>query len=253
MKSELVRISPINRTDYRELISTVSERVWPEFMYHDPVAADHWDGLFEDFADYQFAFLGQGTAEVVGIANSVPLAWDGPVEALPDEGWDWALRQSAGDLGEELEPNTLCAIQISVHPDHQRQGLSPILLEEMLRLAKEKGMTRLVAPVRPSLKHRYPLAPMERYVQWRNDDGSPFDPWLKVHLRRGGRIVKVCHQAMKITGSIQEWESWTGMRFPESGNHVVPGALTPVEMDLKNDLGVYLEPNVWMLHELPAG
>jgi GNAT superfamily N-acetyltransferase len=252
MVSGLVRISPLDRVDYRELISTVSELVWPEFMFHDPVAADHWNGLFEDFPDYQFAFLGRGGAEVVGIANSVPLAWDGPVEALPDEGWDWALRQSAWDRGEELEPHTLCAIQISVHPDHQRQGLSTILLEEMLRLAKQKGVTRLVAPVRPSLKHRYPLTPIERYVEWRNEDGSPFDPWLRVHVRCGGRIIRVCHQAMRIAGSIGEWESWTGMRFPEGGKHIVPGALTPVEMDQKNDLGVYIEPNVWMLHEVRA-
>jgi len=129
----------MDRVDYRELISTVSELVWPEFMLHDPVAADHWDGLFEDFPDYQFAFLGRGGAEVVGIANSVPLAWDGPVEALPDEGWDWALRQSARDLEEALEPNTLCAIQISVHPNHQGQGLSTILLEECFALRNNRG------------------------------------------------------------------------------------------------------------------
>jgi len=252
MKGEFVRISPLDRTDYRELISTVCEAVWPEFMHHDPVAADHWDGLFEGFADYQFAFIGRGGAEVVGIANGVPLAWDSPVDALPDEGWDWALRQSARDLKEGLEPNTLCAIQISIHPDHQGRGLSTILLEEMLRLAIERGMTQVVAPVRPSLKHRYPLTPIERYVEWRNEDGSPFDPWLRVHVRSGGRIVKVCHQAMRITGSIREWESWTGMRFPEGGAHVVPGALAPIEMDMKKDLGVYVEPNVWVVHELRA-
>jgi hypothetical protein len=57
---------------------------------------------------------------------------------------------------------------------------------------------------------------------------------------------------MRIAGSIGEWESWTGMRFPEGGKHLVPGALTPVEMDQKNDLGVYIEPNVWMLHEVRA-
>ena len=57
---------------------------------------------------------------------------------------------------------------------------------------------------------------------------------------------------MRIVGSIGEWESWTGMRFPEGGSYVVPGALAPIELDTQKDLGVYIEPNVWMLHELRA-
>ena len=44
---------------------------------------------------------------------------------------------------------------------------------------------------------------------------------------------------MVITGTISEWEEWTGMRFPESDAYVVPGALQPVVMDLERDLGIY--------------
>jgi hypothetical protein len=55
---------------------------------------------------------------------------------------------------------------------------------------------------------------------------------------------------MVVTGTISEWEDWTDMHFPESGPYVVPGALRPVEMDLERDLGVYIEPNVWMRHPL---
>jgi hypothetical protein len=40
------------------------------------------------------------------------------------------------------------------------------------------------------------------------------------------------------------------MRFPESGNYVVPGALQPVEIDRERDEGVYEDPNVWMNHRL---
>jgi hypothetical protein len=53
---------------------------------------------------------------------------------------------------------------------------------------------------------------------------------------------------MIMTGTISEWEEWTGMRFPESDAYVVPGALRPVVMDLERDLGSYEEPNVWMRH-----
>jgi hypothetical protein len=38
------------------------------------------------------------------------------------------------------------------------------------------------------------------------------------------------------------------MAFPESGAYVVPGALVPIEIDRECDEGLYLEPNVWMVH-----
>ena len=51
-----------------------------------------------------------------------------------------------------------------------------------------------------------------------------------------------------VAGTVSEWEEWTGMRFPESGPYVVPGALQPVSMDLERDEGRYEDPNVWMRH-----
>ena len=56
---------------------------------------------------------------------------------------------------------------------------------------------------------------------------------------------------MVIPGSIPDWEKWTQMSFPESGEYVVPGALQPVTIDLDSDLGTYEEPNVWMRHSVP--
>ena len=55
---------------------------------------------------------------------------------------------------------------------------------------------------------------------------------------------------MVITGTVAEWEEWTHMRFPKSGRYVVPGALEPVVIDRENDLGRYVEPNVWMRHQI---
>ena len=55
---------------------------------------------------------------------------------------------------------------------------------------------------------------------------------------------------MTIAGTIAQWEDWTQMSFPETGKYIVPGALLPVEMDCENDSGVYLEPNVWVEHQL---
>ena len=57
---------------------------------------------------------------------------------------------------------------------------------------------------------------------------------------------------MLISGSVREWEKWTGLKFPQSGEYVVEGALVPVNVDVEEDIGVYVEPNVWMVHETNA-
>ena len=104
--------------------------------------------------------------------------------------------------------------------------------------------------MRPTLKHRYPLAPIERYVSWRRPDGTHLDPWLRTHERLGGEILKIASRSMTIPGTVSQWEQWSAMVFPESGAYVVPGALTPVDIDRERDQGLYVEPNVWMVHRV---
>jgi hypothetical protein len=123
----------------------------------------------------------------------------------------------------------------------------------MKRVAEERGLRALIAPVRPTLKYLCPLTPMNRYAKWRRKDGLPFDQWLRGHARLGAEFLKVAPKSMTITGSISEWEGWTGVSFPESGPYIVPGALQPVEIDLDRDLGTYEEPNVWMRHPVEEG
>jgi hypothetical protein len=89
---------------------------------------------------------------------------------------------------------------------------------------------------------------MERYIAWRRPDGTHFDPWLRTHERLGAEIVKVAPQSTRVPGSVGEWEEWTEMAFPETGAYVVPGALVPVEIDREREEGLYVEPNVWMVH-----
>jgi hypothetical protein len=104
--------------------------------------------------------------------------------------------------------------------------------------------------VRPTLKERYPLVDADRYARWVRDDGLPFDPWLRVHARADAKLVGVCPSSMRIPGTVAEWEEWAAMAFPDSGDYVVPGALTTVRIDRGADLGLYVEANVWMHHLL---
>jgi hypothetical protein len=219
---------------------------WPEFMMHDPVA----DGLTECYRKlpgFQFGLVDEDD-EWVTMANSIPLRWDDPVEQLPEEGWDWALTTGLNDLAAGRTPNLLCALQIVVPHRHKGLGISREAVRAMTENGRRQGLFQMVAPVRPSIKCDYPLTSIDNYVRWTADGGLPFDPWMRVHARLGARIVKPCHRAMRISGTIAEWESWTGLSFPESGQYIVPGALVPVEFDIAAERGTYVEPNVWMHH-----
>jgi hypothetical protein len=108
----------------------------------------------------------------------------------------------------------------------------------------------LIAPVRPTLKDRYPLIPIERYARWRREDGRAFDPWIRVHERLGGEILTIAPASMVVEGTVADWETWTEMAFPESGDYVLPHALVPIQVDRERDRGSYVEPNVWMRHSV---
>jgi hypothetical protein len=69
-----------------------------------------------------------------------------------------------------------------------------------------------------------------------------------VHERLGAEILGVCPGSLLVTGTVAEWEEWTGLAFPDSGAYVVEDALVPVEIDRDEDVGRYVEPNVWMRH-----
>jgi GNAT superfamily N-acetyltransferase len=219
-------------------------------MLHDPVAEENWHELFDRFLEYQFALLDTETNRMAAMANSLPFYWDQSLEALPEGGWDWVLQKAIADHKNGIQPTIQSAIQINIHPDYRSQGLSPKMVQAMRAIGRSKGFQDLVAPVRPSQKSQYPLTSIDDYIQWTNAEGLPFDAWLRVHARLGARIIKPCHEAMTITGTRAEWEQWTGMKFSQSGRYIIPGALNPIEMDVEKDEGVYIEPNVWMVHKI---
>src|SRR6185295_16998307 len=200
----------------------------------------------EEYAGYQFYAWDDELEQVVGAGNAIPAAWDGDVASLPEGGVDTIVE--AGFAEDPPEQTVLCALQIVIAPEVRAQGLSSRMIQRMAEIGRDHGLHRLIAPVRPNLKHRYPLVPMERYVTWRRDDGTHLDPWLRTHERLGAPIVKVASESMRITGTVAHWEEWTEMAFPDSGSYVAPGALVPVEIDRERDEGLYVEPNVWMVH-----
>lgn len=226
-------------------------RQWPQFMFHDPVAAEHYPTMYELCPDFQF-YIEDEDGTLVANGNSIPVAWAGTPDDLPD-GWDDGLTRGALGARHGIPANALCALQATASANFVGRGLGAALVQTMRMLAIDAGFDALIAPVRPSDKARYPLTPIERYVSWTRADGMLSDPWLRVHQRIGASIVRVAPQSMAISGTVSDWENWTGMRFPESGDYVVPDALVPLVVDVEQDQCRYIEPNVWMVHPLRDG
>lgn len=241
-------ISLAQRYDLFEAQDKLCEEAWPEFMLHDPVANSNWMKFIEAYKQYQLLIMQDD--EIMCIINSIPLHYNGAIEDLPDEGWDWGIKKSVADFEAGITPNMLMGIQIVVNKKHLGRGLSSIAVKEMAALGRRKGYKKLIIPVRPNKKHEFPLIPMAEYIKWQTEESLPYDAWLRVHARVGGKIIKSCNQAMFIPGTIAEWQAWTGLSFPGSGEFIVPGALNPIKIDLEADKGVYIEPNVWVLHDL---
>jgi GNAT superfamily N-acetyltransferase len=241
-------VSALKDPEQRKIHNEITSELWPEFMFHDPISNANWGNLYNTFAEYQITVFIDG--EAVGMANSIPFYWDDKLENLPEEGWDWAMLKGFEDNSHKKEPNILCGLQIGIDKKYQGKGLSQLIVREMKSIAVNKKFKALVVPVRPNRKSKYPLIPIDSYIGWKESNGLPFDPWLRVHAKLGARITKVCHKAMYIPGTIEDWEEWTNMKMPGSGDYVVDGALVPVKVDSIKNIGEYVEPNVWMSYEL---
>jgi GNAT superfamily N-acetyltransferase len=219
---------------------------WPTFMTRDPIAKMYYTpDVVELFADYILVCQDE-TGSVVGKAYSIPFHLpDG--EELPIDGWDGAIRRGISTRLTGRAPNTVCALEIAVAPVAQGRGLSSTLLVALRDNSRRLGFDELIVPLRPNGKTDI-AEPMSTYAYRIRADGLPADPWLRVHVRAGGRIDGVAPRSMVIPGTLDEWRSWTGLPFDRSGPVEVPGALTPVLCDLAHGTAVYVEPNVWIRH-----
>jgi len=233
------------RPELRKL-GHAAEDVWPAYNLHGDVVGEWWAPLLGELPEYQFSLVDDSDA-VLAKGYTGPLAWSGDDRELPPS-IDDAIARVVRARREGAAVDTLCAFAAEVGPGVQQRGLAREVLEGMTSLARRDGLRRLIAPVRPSWKERYPLAPIERYVTWRRDDGQLLDPWMRLHERLGARVATAIPESLLITGSLADWEAWTGLAFPESGAYVFPHGLAPLRVEVEADLGTYWEPNVWMIH-----
>jgi GNAT superfamily N-acetyltransferase len=216
---------------------------WPEYNMHGNDTGQVFGELIARFPSFQILIVDRDLDRAVARGRTVPFRWDGSLEDLPP-----GIDALGPRLQDPAAPTTLSALAAEVSLDQQGRGLSRLVLRAMAQCARVGDLRSLVAPVRPSWKDRYPLIALEQYVEWHRDDGLPFDPWMRVHSRLGAVILRVEDRSLRIEAPVAEWEAWTEMAFPEDGRYTFPGGLAP--LTVKDGVGSYWEPNVWMQHEL---
>lgn len=245
--SEQPELEPILWED--ELMSS-----WPEFMLNDPISNLYYDAArFERHYDFMLvAYDDNSPKEILARAFSVPfcLGHEFGRTELPDGGWDTVVRWADQDFLLKRTPNVVSALEITIASSAKGQGLSGQMLRAVCNNARRLGFDDLFAPVRPSQKHLEPITLIQDYAYRLREDGLPTDPWLRVHMRAGGEIVKIAPCSMVVANTLESWRSWTGLPFDQSGLCIVPHALVPVHVSIEQNYAVYVEPNVWVHHRL---
>ena len=250
-----IQITPLIQTRFSQhLFPKDLSDSWPTYMLEYPTSELFYgDGRLERYEDFTIvAFNSEHPDILLGRGFSVPFRFDSSLgrTELPDGGWDTVVQWADDDQVYQRKPTAVSALEITLHSSLKGQGLSLRMLAAMKENAKHLGFNHLYAPVRPSHKHLEPETPMTDYAYRVREDGLPSDPWLRVHVRAGGEIVKIAPCSMVISGSLASWQRWTGLTFERSGIYTVPYALAPVHVSIEQNHVVYVEPNVWMRHAL---
>ncbi|WP_088284185.1 hypothetical protein [Kineosporia sp. A_224] len=220
---------------------------FPAFITADPSVKPVIGRVREYFPHLDIVLLDGEPSIPVATGWGVPFGWDGDPATLPQTFGGLLRRAVEGhEAGTAADTFALCGAV--VHPGHKGTGVASALVEALVGLGAANRLDRVVAPLRPTMKHRYPLIPIEQYVTWLRPDGLPLDPWLRLHHRLGGRVVALAPAAQTMVGTVAQWEAWTGLALPGSGAYVVPDGLAPVHVDLDAGTGTYVEPNIWVRH-----
>ena len=233
-----------DKPDYLEKVRKLNRSSWPEFLLYGDTPS--WERLYDALSDSVLLLI-EPDGFLAGTGFTAAVWWSGNTDELPASIEAILVN---GLQAKEQSANTLMAVAALVDKRSRGQKLSTMLLKEMKNLARHHGFTDLLVPVRPTWKARYPLQSLDSYVTWRTADGLYYDPWLRTHQRIGGEFIKCVDSTYKVEGSIKDWQTWTGMIFPESGSYIVEGALQPVTIDRDADRGVYHDPNVWIRHRV---
>jgi amino acid adenylation domain-containing protein len=236
------------RPDLKRAMDALHVDAWPAYFEGDAIQARLWPRLAAELPEYQIALVTESD-EVLAVGNTAPIGWDGTGESIP-AGWDGGLERAFDGMDASRPKDTLLIFAGVVGKTAAGRGLSTALLHAFKAVARGYGLSRVLAPVRPTGKAAHPEVTFEAWCARRRADGQFEDDWLRVHERLGARLLKIDLASQRVVGTLAQWEAWTGVRFDREGLHDVANALQPVCVDLEAQVAEYRDPSAWMEHPL---
>lgn len=233
--------------DAPELDPEAAERFreeWPEFIFHDRGATQYSERRARYFRGWEF-YLVTPERRLLAGCWGVPLAWDGSIGDLPG-GYTDALARAVTQYETGVAANTFVLMAAAVRADEQGKGLAGQIVAAVRDRAVGSGLPQVIAPLRPTSKTRYPLTDIATFMTWTRSDGLPLDPWVRTHVRLGATLLAPAPASQTITGSVADWQEWTGLVFPSPGVYTIPAGLSVLHV--AGDTGTYVEPNIWVRH-----
>jgi GNAT superfamily N-acetyltransferase len=235
----------------RSRIGELEDDSFPRFLNEEPTWIETQDEILTAFARTHYFVLEEGTGKLAGLCINVPFAWTGEVDDLP--GYNELLRRCLNERHARCVPTALAGILGAVAPEYQSQGVSRLFFGAAAAALEKLGLRNYLSPVRPSNKQSYPNFSIDDFLSWRTPEGELVDPWLASFVRGGSKMLGIAREAITMSASCAQWSAWTGMRFPVSGDYVIPGGHRLLEVDAGRGVGRYAEDHVWFDILLPRG
>lgn len=233
-------LSDIQVIQYRNAIAKAFPRVIGESQH----IKNYWDRLEKYFPKYQ-QFLIDDADDIIGFMNTVPFHFNDKLSDLPMDGWDWMLAKGISDYDNKIRPLYLGGLQVIVRTEYQGKGYSKEIIKHAKKVIQSYHLQNLVIPIRPTQKHLFPRMPMHMYMK-KKKENKIYDPWIRTHVNGGAEIIKVCEHSMLVEGDVPFWELLLGSKVQKSGDYILEGALSPIHIDVENNKGKYVEPNIWI-------
>lgn len=244
--NKFINQSQLQRWQLDQSIDAIT-KAFPRVIGESHIIKQFWKKLEIYFPEFQlYLFSEQG--DLIGFINMIPFHFNKPFVDLPDSGWDWMLTKGVLDFENNITPNYLGGLQVIIRKQYLGKGFSSKILKHAKHIQKESKLYNIVIPIRPTKKHEFPNMSMESYMNLKKDN-KVYDPWIRTHIKNGARIIQVCNQSMTIRGDVKFWETLMNKKITQSGKYLLSGALQEISIDLENNTGAYIEPNIWIVYD----
>jgi hypothetical protein len=238
----IIAVSLAKRPDLAGRIGELESESFPEYINAEPTWEECFPRILDTQAHLQIFIIDDEADELMAMVCHCQLDWDGDPATLP--GYNELLRATL-ETDSENQPSMLVGIMGIVPEKHRGKKVPELFHAATQRLLKDENFEYYTSPVRPTLKQLYPNFSIEEYLNWKTDDGRPFDPWIRTNEGLGTDYLCIAHDSISVSASVEQWQEWCGMKFPVSGEYVIPGGHQLLRIDLESDIGCYGEDHVW--------